>query len=122
SLLRLGAALRRRVWQLCQYAPAAVRVNIDTTVSTVYGEIEGARKGHNPKHRGKKGLRPVLCFVAETREYLCGTQRRGEPMNGAGIGTAPMNTTSVGISRKAGSSPVGLWPCVSARSSGGIGS
>jgi len=85
SLLRLGAALRRRVWQLCQYAPAAVRVNIDTTVSTVYGEIEGARKGHNPKHRGKKGLRPVLCFVAETREYLCGTQRRGETMSGAEV-------------------------------------
>ena len=55
-------------------------VNIDTTVSTVYGAIEGARKGHNTKHRGKQGLRPVLCFVAETREYLCGTQRRGETM------------------------------------------
>jgi len=78
SLLRLGAALRERVWELCAYAPCAVRVNIDTTVSTVYGAIEGARKGHNPKHRGKKGLRPVLCFVQETREYLCGTQRRGE--------------------------------------------
>ena len=57
-------------------------VNIDTTVSTVYGRIEGARRGHNPKHRGKKGLRPVLCFVAETREYLCGTQRRGRTMSG----------------------------------------
>jgi len=55
-----------------------VTVNIDTTVSTVYGAIEGARKGHNTKHRGKKGLRPVLCFLAETREYLCGSQRRGE--------------------------------------------
>ena len=53
-------------------------VNIDTTVVTVYGAIEGSRKGHNPKHRGKKGLRPVLCFLEETREYLCGTQRRGE--------------------------------------------
>jgi hypothetical protein len=66
------------VWTLCEYRPARVTVNIDTTVSTVYGAIEGARKGHNPKHRGKKGLRPVLCFLAETREYLCGTQRRGE--------------------------------------------
>jgi hypothetical protein len=80
SLLRLSAAARRTVWTLLEYQPAAVRVNIDTTVSTVYGDIEGARKGHNPKHRGKKGLRPVLCFLAETREYLCGTQRRGETM------------------------------------------
>jgi hypothetical protein len=81
SLLRLGGVLRARAWQLCEYRPRRVTVNIDTTVSTVYGEIEGARKGHNAKHRGKKGLRPVLCFVAETREYLCGTQRRGQTMN-----------------------------------------
>lgn len=78
SLLRLGAALRARVWALCGYAPRRVTVNIDTTVATVYGAIEGARKGHNTKHRGKPGLRPVLCFLEETREYLCGTQRRGE--------------------------------------------
>jgi len=78
ALLRLGAALRATVWALCAHRPARVTVNIGTTVSTVYGAIEGARKGHNPKHRGKKGLRPVLCFLAETREYLCGTQRRGE--------------------------------------------
>jgi hypothetical protein len=78
SLLRLGAPLRAKVWALCGYAPECVAVNIDTTVSTVYGKIEGARKGHNTKHRGKKALRPVLCFLAETREYLCGSQRRGE--------------------------------------------
>jgi len=78
SLLRVGAVLRTKVWALCEYTPRRVTVNIDTTVATVYGAIEGARKGHNTKHRGKKGLRPVLCFLDETREYLCGTQRRGE--------------------------------------------
>jgi len=78
SLVRLGGSLRKKVWELCEYRPRRVTINIDTTVSTVYGKIEGARKGHNTKHRGKKGLRPVLCFLAETREYLCGTQRRGE--------------------------------------------
>lgn len=80
SLVRLGGVVRCRVWDLCEYRPRQVTVNIDTTVSTVYGDIEGARKGHNTKHRGKKGLRPVLCFLAETREYLCGTQRRGQTM------------------------------------------
>jgi hypothetical protein len=80
ALLKLGGALRAKVWELCGYAPGRVTVNIDTTVSTVYGAIEGARQGHNTKHRGKKGLRPVLCFLAETREYLCGTQRRGDTM------------------------------------------
>ena len=78
SILKLNGALRCKAWELCDYHPRQVTVDLDTTVSTVYGEIEGARKGHNTKHRGKKGLRPVLCFVAETREYLCGTQRRGK--------------------------------------------
>ena len=78
SILRLNGALRQKAWELCEYHPRQITVDLDTTVSTVYGEIEGARKGHNTKHRGKKGLRPVLCFVAETREYLCGTQRRGQ--------------------------------------------
>ena len=82
SLLRLMAALRERVWQLADYRPKRVRVNIDTTVATIYGDIQGAHKGHNTKHRGKKGLRPVLCFLDETREYLCGTQRRGQTITG----------------------------------------
>ncbi len=82
SLLRLMAALRGRVWQLVGYRPKRVRVNIDTTVATVYGDIQAAHKGHNTKHRGKKGLRPVLCFLDETREYLCGTQRRGQTITG----------------------------------------
>jgi len=78
ALLRPGAALRATEWALCAYRPTRVTVNIDTTVSTVYGAIEGTRKGHNTKHRGKKGRRPVLCCLTETREYLCGSQRRGE--------------------------------------------
>jgi hypothetical protein len=82
SLLRIMAALRARVWQLVGYQPKRVSINIDTTVATVYGKVEGARKGYNRKHRGKKGLRPVLCFIDQTREYLCGTQRRGETITG----------------------------------------
>jgi len=78
ALLQIMAALRERVWLLVGFHPRRVTVNIDTTVATVYGQIQGGRKGHNPKHRGKKGLRPVLCFIEETREYLCGKQRRGE--------------------------------------------
>jgi hypothetical protein len=82
ALLRVNAAVRERVWQLVGYQPQEVTVNIDTTVATVYGKIEGARKGHNTKHRGKKGLRPVFCFLDKTREYLCGALRRGETITG----------------------------------------
>jgi hypothetical protein len=38
-----------------------IRINIDTTVQTVYGKQQGARKGHNTQHRGKEGLRPIMC-------------------------------------------------------------
>jgi len=81
SLLNLSGVLRAKVWEQVKYAPKKVGVNIDTTTATVYGNIEGSRKGYNPKHRGKKGLRPVLCFLQETREYLCGTQRRGTTLS-----------------------------------------
>jgi hypothetical protein len=82
SLLRLSAALRERAWHGLNRAYERIHVDIDTTVETVYGSIQGAKRGHNPQHRGKKGLRPVLAFIAETREYLAGNFRRGETISG----------------------------------------
>lgn len=81
ALLKISAALRRNVWGLCGYAPRRVVVNIDTTSLTVYGAIQGAQKAYNPHHRGKPTLRPVLCFLEATKEYLCGSQRRGATMS-----------------------------------------
>jgi len=77
SLLKVMRILRERVWQLCDLQYAQIRINIDTTVKTVYGNQQGARKGHNTSHRGKEGLRPILCFIEETREYLLGKLRKG---------------------------------------------
>ena len=82
SLLKVMSILRERVWQLCGFTFYRIRVDIDTTVKTVYGNQQGARKGHNRKHRGKEGLRPLLGFIEETREYLIGKLRRGTTVNG----------------------------------------
>ncbi len=82
SLLKVMSILRERVWQLCGFQFYQIRVNIDATVNTVYGNQQGARKGHNPKHRGKQGLRPLLGFIEETREYLLGKLRKGSTVNG----------------------------------------
>jgi hypothetical protein len=82
SLLRLSGTLRQRVWSQLGWAPEMVSVDIDTTTATVYGNVEGGKVGYNTKHRGKKGLRPILLFIAETREYLCGTQRKGSTLEG----------------------------------------
>jgi hypothetical protein len=82
SLLRVMRGLRERVWQVCGINYSRVKVSIDTTVETVFGNQQGARKGHNTKYRGKKGYRPVLGFIDETREYLNGKLRKGETLSG----------------------------------------
>ena len=82
SILKINGILRERVWQLCGLQYRRVRVNIDTTVKTVYGNQQGARKGHNTQHRGKLGLRPLLGFIEETREYLVGKLRKGVTVSG----------------------------------------
>ena len=82
SLLRISAALRERAWKSLNRTYDRIHVDIDTTVETVYGTIQGAKKGHNTQHRGKKGVRPVLAFIAETKEYLAGNFRRGETISG----------------------------------------
>jgi hypothetical protein len=82
SLLKVMSILRERAWQLCDLQYAQIRINIDTTVKTVYGHQQGARKGHNPKHPGKEGYRPILCFIEETREYLLGKLRKGASVTG----------------------------------------
>ena len=82
SLLLVMAALRERVWQLCGFGYTTIHVNMDTTVETLFGDQEGGRKGHNTKYRGKKGFRPVLCFIEETREYLVGKLRKGTTISG----------------------------------------
>ena len=82
SLLNIMSILRERVWQLCGINYFRIRINIDTTVETLFGNQQGGRKGHNRKNRGKKGYRPVLCFIEETREYLMGKLRKGETISG----------------------------------------
>lgn len=82
SLLQVMSALRERVWHLCEINHATIHIDIDTTVETIYGDQQGGRKGHNTQHRGKKGYRPVLCFIEETREYFAGKLRVGETLGG----------------------------------------
>ena len=82
SLIKVMAKLRERVWQVCDLSYSHVYLDIDTTVETVFGDQQGARKGHNTKNRGKKGYRPVLCFIEQSREYLIGKFRRGRTMSG----------------------------------------
>jgi hypothetical protein len=82
SLIKVMSALRERVWKQLGFGFYRIHIDIDTTVETLYGEQQGGRKGHNTKHRGKKGYRPILCFIAETRECMLGKLRKGETISG----------------------------------------
>jgi len=82
SILRIMSRLREQAWKRCGIKHSRIAIDIDTTVETIYGDQEGGRVGHNPKHRGKKGYRPVLCFIEQTREYLYGKLRKGETISG----------------------------------------
>lgn len=87
ALLKFQAAVRERAWRSLadEQHLNHIHVDIDTTVKTVYGHKEGACKGHNRKHRGKRALRPVLAFIAETKEYLAGKLRAGKTIAGAQV-------------------------------------
>jgi hypothetical protein len=82
SILRIMSRLREQAWKRCGIKHSRIAIDIDTTVETIYGDQEGGRVGHNPKHRGKKGYRPILCFIEQTREYLYGKLRKGETVSG----------------------------------------
>ena len=86
SLVNVMRVLRERVWLLCGLSYKRIHLSADTTVTTLYGEQEGGRKGYNPSKRGKKGYRPIMCFIDETRECLIGKLRKGETLSGEEVG------------------------------------
>ena len=62
-----------------------VTLDLDSTVLTVYGKQEGARLGYNPHKRGKRSYHPLLCFIAETEDYLYGKLRKGDAASAMGL-------------------------------------
>ncbi|MGB7904397.1 MAG: IS1380 family transposase, partial [Steroidobacteraceae bacterium] len=85
QLLKVQRAMRQRVWAAANVQLTTITLDTDTTVHTVFGQQMGARKGYNPKHRGKKSYQPILTFLAETREYVCGELRNGDRPTGKQI-------------------------------------
>ena len=78
QLLTIMRTMRERVWAAANVKLAAVTIDTDTTVHTLYGQQMGGRKSYNPKNKGKKSYPPMLTFLAETREYIWGELRNGD--------------------------------------------
>jgi hypothetical protein len=85
QLLQLQRILRERVWAAAHVGLASITLDTDTTVHTLYGRQMGARKGYNPKNKGKKSYQPILTFIAETHEYMGGELRNGDRPDGKQI-------------------------------------
>src|SRR6266542_259165 len=85
QLLEVQRVMRQRVWGAAHVRLKSVTLDTDTTVHTLFGQQMGARKGYNPKHKGKKSYQPILTFLAETREYIGGELHNGDRPSGAQI-------------------------------------
>ena len=85
QLLQLQRILRERVWAAANIGLKSITLDTDTTVHTLYGRQMGARKGYNPKNKGKKSYQPMLTFIAETHEYVWGELRNGDRPDGKQI-------------------------------------
>lgn len=85
QLVDVRRRMRERVWTAANGQLAAVTLDTGTTVHTLFGNQMGARKGYNPKNKGKKSYQPILTFPAETREYIGGELRNGDRPAGAQI-------------------------------------
>ena len=86
QILTIIRILRERVWEAANVKLEVVTIDTDTTVHTLYGKQMGGRKSYNPKNKGKKSYQPMLTFIAETREYVCGELRNGDRPTGKQIG------------------------------------
>lgn len=59
-------------------------VDIDTTVTPVFGEQDGAVPGYNPRYQGRPCYHPILARIAETDTILGARWRRGDTTLGEG--------------------------------------
>jgi len=52
--------------------------DLDSVILTVYGKIQWARVGYNPKKHGRRSYHPLLCFEAHLQEFWHGSLRPGD--------------------------------------------
>jgi hypothetical protein len=58
--------------------------HLDSVVLTLYGKQQGARRGYNPKARGRPSYHPILCFEGHGQEFWHGSLRPGDAGSNTG--------------------------------------
>lgn len=59
-----------------------ITLDLDSHVIPVFGKQHRARRGYNPKKRGRSSYHPLMCFIGETRDYIGGVFRPGNRTSG----------------------------------------
>lgn len=67
--------------------PSRVILDLDSTVLTLYGKQERARKGYNPMKHGRVSYHPLLCFNGLTHDCWHGELRSGDAHTASGAST-----------------------------------
>jgi hypothetical protein len=62
-----------------------ITIDVDSTVTPVYGNQDGAMKGYNPHKKGLKSYHPLLAFIYEKKLLLHGILRPGNSHTSFGV-------------------------------------
>lgn len=83
QLVRLHDALRQELFAT-PVGRSSLTFHLDSVVLTVRGHQQGARRGYNPKARGRRSYHPLLCFEAHGQEFWHGSLRPGDAASNTG--------------------------------------
>ena len=83
QLVALHDQLRARLFVLPR-ARTSLIFDLDSVVLTVYGKMQWARVGYNPKKHGRRSYHPLLCFEAHLQEFWHGSLRPGDAASSTG--------------------------------------
>jgi hypothetical protein len=72
-------------WFWERLAPQTLTLDLDSSVITRYGHQEGAARGYNPRHRGKRSHHPLMAFAAECRMVVNAWLRPGNTNDGTNV-------------------------------------
>jgi hypothetical protein len=83
EMVRLHDRLRAELFAL-PAARSQLEFHVDSVVLTLYGQQQGARKGYNPRKKGRASYHPILCFEAHGQEFWHGSLRPGDAATNTG--------------------------------------
>lgn len=83
EMVRLHDRLRSELFALPRLR-TQLEFHLDSVVLTLYGKQQGARKGYNPRKKGRPSYHPILCFEAHGQEFWHGSLRPGDAATNTG--------------------------------------